>query len=108
MTLLADIGLRCGELADLRASGVDLSARSLHVHQAVMFAGGRALYGPPKTLAGIREVSRSTVAVATLNARPGGPDGSYWLYRTRPVRCIGPSRNALPRCGIRASGARAT
>jgi integrase len=59
MVLLgAYCSLRLGELAGLRRNRVDLLHRTITVEeQAIELAGGRVVFGPPKTAAGRRVVA---------------------------------------------------
>ncbi|MBA8795572.1 integrase [Friedmanniella endophytica] len=49
--------LRFGELTELRRKDLDLAAGRLHVRRGVTFVAGQAVIGPPKSEAGIRDVS---------------------------------------------------
>jgi len=50
-------GLRSGEARALRVRDLDLDAGVVHVRQAVVRPTGQPLIGPPKTAAGIRDVT---------------------------------------------------
>ena len=50
-------GLRSGEVRGLRVRDLDLDAGVVHVRQAVVRLAGQLLIGPPKTAAGVRDVS---------------------------------------------------
>lgn len=68
MVLLgAYCSLRFGELAGLRRSRIDLLHRTVSVEEsAVQLAGGRVVFGPPKTAAGRRVVSVPAELVAVI------------------------------------------
>jgi len=58
MTLLAAwLGLRFGELAELRRKDVDLKRLVVHVRRGAVRAAGEVVIGTPKSSAGIRDVS---------------------------------------------------
>lgn len=54
--LLAYLGLRSGELLELRKKDVDLARRRVSVHRNVTAVGGRYIVGTPKTKASFREI----------------------------------------------------
>lgn len=58
MVLLAAwCALRFGELAELRRKDIDLRAGAIRVRRGVVRVDGKTIVGPPKTDAGIRDVS---------------------------------------------------
>jgi integrase len=58
MTLLAAwLGLRFGELVELRRKDVDLGVLRVHIRRGAVRANGKVVIGTPKSAAGIRDVS---------------------------------------------------
>ena len=58
MTLLAAwLGLRYGELAELRRQDLDLDRGVVRVRRGVVWTGGQAIVGTPKSSAGARDVA---------------------------------------------------
>lgn len=58
MTLLAAwLGLRFGELVELRRKDVDLTSMRVHVRRGAVRADGKVVIGTPKSAAGIRDVA---------------------------------------------------
>lgn len=58
MTLLAAwLGMRFGELVELRRKDVDLTALRVHVRRGAVRANGKVVIGTPKSAAGIRDVA---------------------------------------------------
>jgi integrase len=70
MVLLAAYGsLRFGELAGLRRNRIDILHRSVRIdEQAVELAGGKVIFGPPKTDTGRRTVAIPPELVPLLEA----------------------------------------
>lgn len=66
--LAAWLGLRFGELFELRRGDVDLVTRVVRIRRGVVRVGGRTLVGPPKTAAGVRDVAIPRHLVEVLQA----------------------------------------
>lgn len=81
-SFLWQTGLRIGEALALRWSDVDLEDGTLRVQRSAAEVGGRMVLGPPKSLAGLREIAltprtldllrcqRSALAARSLGACP--------------------------------------
>jgi integrase len=94
LVLLAICSLRWGELAALRRSDIDLTARTVRVtRQVTTLSSGRQVIGPPKSAAGNRVVIVPEFIIAPLQlhlrwlADPGddgllftSPDGKSLRY----------------------------
>lgn len=72
--------MRVGEVLALRRRDVDLDARLVHVRRGVTWIDGRAQFGPPKTDAGIRDISMPAAVAQVLE---------------RHLAKVGPGRDAL-------------
>jgi integrase len=107
-------GLRFGELAELRRSDIDLKARVIHVHRAVVRVPGRSTaVGQPKSDAGIRDVAIPPHLVPEIKRHLGehvafGRDallfpgsGGGHLAPSSLYRHFYPARNAAGRPDLR-------
>lgn len=67
LTLLCGLGgLRFGEAVALRRRDVDLAAETVSITRGAVRAEGRKEIGPPKTRAGVREISVPTIVADAL------------------------------------------
>jgi integrase len=57
VSLAAWCALRFGELAELRRKDLDLGAGVIRVRRGVTWVNGQAVVGPPKSSAGVRDIS---------------------------------------------------
>lgn len=74
------VGLRYGELAELRRKDVDVATMTVHVRRAVTWLKGETVIGPPKSRAGVRAVAvpaslRSVIEDHLARFAQAGDDG---------------------------------
>ena len=68
--------MRVGEVLALRRRDVDLDTRIVHVRRGVTWIDGVAMFGPPKTDAGIRDIAMPDIVVEALQRHLIGVGGS--------------------------------
>jgi len=78
--------MRVGEVLALRRRDVDLDVRIVHVRRGVTWIDGVAVFGPPKTDAGIREIAMPDIVVEAVQRHlmrvGGGGDALLFVGRT--------------------------
>lgn len=112
MVLLAAwCAMRYGELAELRRSDLDLNKGLLRIRRAVVWVGGAALVGDPKSGAGIRDVAIPPHVLPAIREHlrvlpVAGKDALLFPAATDPTKHMHAARIFKPYLRARAAAGR--